>query len=118
MTPNQELFVEWMQTYQPRLYKAAINKVGIGAADQQSWWQSFVGAAKELVPIIVGARSQKKILNVQMTRAEQGLAPLNVEQLSPTVRVQAGLTPQMKQILIPSLLGIGALVLFMVLRKK
>ncbi len=118
MTQNQILFMEWMKTYEPQLYKATISKVGLGAADQDSWWQSFVGAAKEIIPTVISARSQKKLLDVQMRRAERGLAPLNVEQISPTVRVQAGISQDIKQIIIPTLLGVGALVMFMLLRKK
>jgi len=118
MNAAQEQFVDWLRKNQPNVYKAAIDEVGIGLGEKDTWWDSFIGAAKELVPVIVGARSQKKILDVQLRRAEQGLPPLNTQQISPTVRVQAGLTPDMKRLVLPALLGITALVAFMVWKKR
>lgn len=120
MNENQELFVDWLRENQPLVYRKAIQTtgVGLGATDKTNWWDSFVGAVKDIVPIVIGARTQKRIINTQMKRAEQGLPPLDVDQMSPTVRVQAGMTPAMKKILIPSLAIGAALILFMIMKKK
>jgi len=118
MTLPQEQFVEWVRLNEPSLYKATIAQVGIGEADKKKWWESFVGAAKQLVPVLVGAKSQKKILDVQLKRAKAGLPPLNVNQISPTVRVQAGITPELTRILIPVGIGALALILFFAFKKK
>ena len=119
MNTAQSQFVEWVRVNQPTLYEATIARVGVGAADQQSWWQSFVGAAKELVPVVVSARSQKRLLDVQMKRAQRGLPPLNTAQIAPTVRVQAGLSPDIKRMLIPvGLAGLGLLLFFMLKKSR
>lgn len=119
MNIAQEQFVEWVRTNQPTLYEATIARIGVGASDQQSWWQSFIGAAKELVPVVVSARSQKRLLDVQMKRAQRGLPPLNTAQIAPTVRVQAGLTPELKKLLIPAaIIGFGLLAFFMFKKKR
>lgn len=125
LTTTQQQFVNWLRVNEPIVFQsaknAANNAVGLSAADtaEGNWWDSFVGAAKQLVPVIVQAKSQKKILDVQLRRAQQGLPPLDAGQIAPTVRVQAGLTPSMKKILIPSLaIGAGLLFYFMMGRKK
>lgn len=118
MTEAQQQFVSWLQMNNPTLYKATVSRVGMGDHDKTTWWGSFIGAAKELTPIIVGARSQKKLLNVQMKRAQQGLPPLNTSEIAPTVRVQAALSPDIKRIMIPALAVGGLLLLFFVMKKK
>lgn len=119
MNTAQQQFVEWVRVNQPTLYEATIARIGVGESDQKTWWQSFVGAAKELVPVVVSARSQKRLLDVQMKRAQRGLPPLNTAQIAPTVRVQAGLTPEIKKMIIPvALVGFGLLAFFMLKKRR
>jgi len=127
LTTPQKQFLTWMRLNEPRLYRAAASAAGnnsglaaqdVGQPSGGSWWDSFVGAAKQLVPVAIQARSQKQILDVQLRRAEQGLPPLQTSQIAPTVQVQAGLTPALKKILIPALAIGGGLLLYMIMGKK
>ncbi len=131
LTKTQQQFVKWMRVNEPRLYRAAASAAGsatgntsvLSAADTGqpaggSWWDSFIGAAKQLVPVAIQARSQKRILDVQLRRAEQGLPPLQTSQIAPTVNVQAGVTPDLKKILIPALAIGGGLLLYFMFGKK
>ncbi len=119
---SQKEFLSWLRRSNPAVYAGAKRRadaaMGLGAADTSiNWWDSFISGAKELVPVIVQARSQKNILDVQLRRAEQGLSPLNTSQIAPTVQVQAGISPELKRLLIPAL-GIGAALLFYMMSKK
>jgi len=125
LTKSQRAFANWLRVNEPGLYRSAVKTantgVGLSATDTPAptnWWDSFVGAAKQLVPVVVQARSQKRLLDVQLKRAESGLPPLNAGQIAPTVRVQAGLTPALKKILIPALAIGGGLILYMMFGKK
>ncbi len=129
LTRPQKQFLHWMKLNQPAVYAAATRSANetatLGAADTtpaptqgQGWWGNFIDAAKQLVPVIVQAKSQKDILDVQLTRARQGLPPLNTSQIAPTVQIQAGLTPALKRVLVPAMMiGVG-LLFFMMSKKK
>ena len=100
MTRSQRQFVSWMAKNHPAMMEQVKNRIDanqMGAAADptekpKSIWQSIVGGIKDLGPAYLQFQNQKKVLNMQMKRAQKGLPPLNVEQLSPTVRVQAGLS--------------------------
>lgn len=125
MTKSQKQFVAWVTKNYPAMtqqIKQRIDADQLGAVtDPQTKpvgiWASIVGGIKDLAPAYLQFQNQKKIMSMQLKRAEQGLPPLNVEQLAPTVRVQAGLSPDIKKMLLPALaiMGIGAYFMF---RKK
>lgn len=74
---------------------------------------------------LVGIYQQKKVMDLQIKRAEQGLPPLDISQITPpTVSVQVDLPPEIKQgikttqkWLMPALIG-GGLLLFMMMQGK
>jgi hypothetical protein len=53
------------------------------------WYEKLLNAAKEVIPVYYQYKSNKQITDLQMNRANQGLAPLDVSQYSaPPVTVQ------------------------------
>jgi len=125
MTRAQQQFVSWFAKNYPAMNEQVQNRIdadqSLAASDATqkppSIWASIVGGIKDLAPAYLQFRNQKKIMAMQLQRAKQGLPPLNVEQLAPTVRVQAGLSPDIKRFILPAMALIGGLGLFLVLRK-
>lgn len=63
----------------------------------------------------------KKIANINLERARQGLPPLDtgqVQAMAPRPGVAVGLSPDVKRIIIIGGVGIGALILFGMMRPK
>ncbi len=126
MTNAQQQFIAWFRQNYPAMSEQVQNRVdndqSLAASDTtqkpESIWGSIVSGIKDLAPAYLQFKNQKKIMAMQLARAKQGLPPLNVEQLAPTVRVQAGLSPDIKRMILPAIAILGALGLFMVLRKK
>lgn len=69
---------------------------GLGEDTQQKvpFWQTLVETAKEVLPSVISMGTQKKILDIQIKRAEAGLPPLNAEQYIPPIKVAAEVSPE------------------------
>ena len=70
---------------------------GLGEDIQQQqvpFWQTLVETAKEVLPSVISMGTQKKILDIQIKRAEAGLPPLNAEQYIPPIKVAAEVSPE------------------------
>jgi hypothetical protein len=101
---------------------------GLSAAADESvpWYTQILTTAKESIPALVQAQAQKKILALQLKRAQQGLPPLKTEDITPTMKIQAGASPELLRelrqgaanIALPLAIGAGALVLFFVMKKR
>jgi hypothetical protein len=72
--------------------------------------EDYINAALRVAQSYVLADSQRKLLNVQMQRAQQGLPPLDSGQYG--LGVSMGLSPDTQKLL---LYGVGALALVMLL---
>jgi len=126
MRQSQQEFLRWVSKEYPALSEQLKNRIdgdlALAASDAtqkpKGIWDSIVSGIKDLAPQYLQFKNQKKIMSMQLKRAEQGLPPLNVEQLAPTVRVQAGLSPDLKRFIFPIVALIGATGLYLVLRKK
>lgn len=126
MKKSQQQFVKWLSKEYPAMSEQLKNRIdgdlALAASDATQKptgiWDSIVGGIKDLAPQYLQFKNQKKIMEMQLKRAKQGLPPLNVEQLAPTVRVQAGLSPDLKRLVLPAMALVGAVGLFLVLRKK
>jgi hypothetical protein len=97
-----------------------------GTATTKPWWESGIDAIKSVATGALQYKTQKDLIDLQMSRIEQGKPPIDTALISPTVRVQADLPPaiqedirDMKRTVI---LGIGgvvaAIIAFMMLRKR
>lgn len=106
MTPAQIKFIQWLERKDPVLLKLAKKRQGIkmdksrglnglGDANQKTpFWQTLAETAKEVLPSVINMSTQKKILDIQIKRAEAGLPPLEAEQYIPPIRVAAEVSPE------------------------
>lgn len=144
LTENEELYVQWVRDNSPAVYKRAMlqasdrTNTGLGAVpsltranlpysaaivpNQKSWFSNFTDSIKQIAPALVQYKNQKKIMRMQLRRAEQGLPPLDTSALAPTIRIQPELSPEMydnmKRYVIPFGVGIGALLIGLLLSRK
>lgn len=88
-----------------------------------NWVDSIKSAFTGVAQIVLGGvqlNNQKKILDMQLQRAQQGLPPLNIDPatygLQPTVGV--GLSPQTKTFLTYGAIGLGGLWLLNMLMSR
>lgn len=78
------------------VYAGALDQIAPGLSvtvtDSQQAGESWVDTLARVLPTLVLADSQRRLLNVQMQRAQQGLPPLNTGQYG--LGVNVGLSPQ------------------------
>lgn len=104
-----------------RIYAQELGVAEPQKAASTSWADKLMSIAGGLV----GVYQQKKVMDLQIKRAEQGLAPIEVSQLTPpTVAVRHELPPELtaglatgKKLAMPLLIG-GALLLFMMMQGR
>lgn len=142
MNQNQQLFMQWLQENDPQTYQDAMIEatdrsnaqnglMGMGAdtmiqtavprgdnAPQKSWWSNFTDSVSEIGSRYIKYKSDKKLMNVQLRRARQGLPPVKTGLLAPGTRpdVFPVAFEDVSKYMIPAAIGIG--VLFLLLRKK
>ena len=130
---NKQRFVQWMKKNEPRLYAIAKQKAGnppagLGQDDSPGWFERFTNTVTQLAPSYLQYKAQKEVLDLQLQRAQQGLAPLDTSEIAPSVQVS--LDPsQTRQALAqgaarvgdvlssPWVLGAAAVGVFLILRK-
>lgn len=81
-------------------------------------WDDFTANVTKVAAPLTQAYQQNKLFKAQLKRAEQGLAPLEAEQIQPPMRVQAGIDSSLtKPLMIGGAVLLAALVLPMVLKR-
>lgn len=138
-------FLQWFQRNEPALYRVAQKRLQLkeGARVQTvsglagfSWgglFSSVVDTVKTAVPAALQYKQQKKIMDMQIKRAEQGLPPANIDDYMPAVKIEPKINENTeqavtrvakesiasgaKQLLLPLSLGFGALLLVMTSRR-
>jgi len=133
LTENQQLFMQAIQRDFPNTYELAIldatektqnnlNGMGSHEDEKKSWFMNFTDSIKKIGPALIQYKTQKKIMRTQLRRAERGLPPLDTSSLSPTIRIQPELSPEMykdiKRFVLPAAVGIGALLVGILLSRK
>ncbi len=79
-------------------------------AQEQAPSEPWYDALARLLPALAATYQQKQLLQVQVDRARQGLAPLDVSQYAAGAQVRVGLDPKLQSLLIYG--GVAALLLF------
>lgn len=123
-------FADWLEKNFPDIYKAAMQSrpdllmpefamaglAGLGDATSETpstdWGKAFSDFVNQVLGPLAGAYQQKKLIDLNIKRAEQGLPPINAEQMAPTVNV--GIAPSLQT----GLLIAGAVVLGVLLLRK
>ncbi len=114
LTPAQQQFLQWLAKFNPTAYREATADASRSIARSSrsilgglgGWWDAMgsaltsitadaAGAAKTVIPALLQYKTQRKVMAVQLARAQQGLAPLDVSQLRlPAMQVQVSPSPQ------------------------
>ncbi len=114
LTPAQHEFLRWLARWNPVAYREATSDARRSVARSSrsmlaglgGWWDALgsaltsigsdaASAAKTVVPALLQYRVQRKVMGIQLARAQQGLAPLDVSQLRlPAMQVQVSPSPQ------------------------
>jgi hypothetical protein len=142
LPPAKKQFVLWLQHANPKLFQHAVAQAGkkvtmsvpsgMGATTStatapasSSFWDSLTNtlssigtAASTIVPTVLNAQTNQKILDAQIKLAQAGKPPLNTSQITapPTASFSIGTSPAMQYIMWGAL-GLGAVFLFMKLKK-
>ena len=115
MTESQKQFIEWLNAKDPmilrlakkrydiKLQRAGVNGLaGLGEdapAKKPSFWETLAETAKSVLPSLVTMPLQKKILDIQIKRADQGLPPLDAAQYVAPIKIQADVSPETEKAL-------------------
>lgn len=91
-------------------------------AGAKPWYESIANAVSSIVPVAANVYAQKKFTDLNIARAQQGLAPLSAQQFStqyqvPLAQVQVGPNDSAKKALYIGGAVLGGLVLLRVLKK-
>ena len=127
-------FLKWADTIKPglkdKLLDAANTSAGLGqvsppsiiaqpVAESETWWQKVLNAAPNVFATWLQTKQQKDVAKLQLDRARQGLAPLDVSQYAPPpITVQhevttATMSPETKSWLITGAVVLGLVFLGM-----
>lgn len=114
LSAPQVQFLAWLRTFNPAAYHYALQQANTSTARSSrsmlaglgSWWDSLTSAvssiggdvasaAKTALPALLQYQTQRKVLNMQIERANRGLPPLSTSQLQlPAFQVQVAPSPQ------------------------
>ena len=130
---NRFQFVHWVKKKYPDLYSKVIQKIGAqpqvmnGLGDTgDSWFSNFTGALTSLGQTVLQYKAQKKLMDMQMQRAQSGLPPLQAAEYAPAIKVVTEAGPETRRVvtetgnklMIPLAIGGGLLVVALLMRKK
>jgi hypothetical protein len=76
----------------------------------------FMTYLPQAVSAIAAWDMQRKMVDMNIERVRQGLPPIDPSQVAPGVNV--GLTPQTQQLATVALIGMGAIALFAIARRR
>lgn len=93
-----EQHIEWFRKNEPFLFRVAqhihaMNTRQVGF-DWGGLFNSIATTVKDVAPAVAQVYTQKKVIDAQLARAKAGLPPLETTQISPTVKVEAALSPE------------------------
>ncbi len=135
--------IEWFKKNEPFIYKVAMKRIALENNQLSGWadigasvgkvFSSLTETVSNIAPTYLQYQQQKKVMDMQMERAIQGLPPANVEDYTPAVKIEANVTPETEQAItrvaqqtietgaqkmMPVILAGGGLLAFLLLRKK
>jgi hypothetical protein len=90
-------FTTWLRKTNPGLYQAAVAKANastLGAAETEgetSWWQKLAGGIAAAGTTYLTLKNQRDAMKINLQRAQDGLAPIDVGDSAPVIRTQIDL---------------------------
>lgn len=126
--------IDWIRSRNPALYtriKPQIDMTKLsGMGGILDSIVGIIGKAVKAAPAIFQTKAQINLIKVNLARAKRGLPPIDTSVVTPTVRVQTELSPEvtrkiitagkagLNKVLIWSGIGAAALVMVIMFRKK
>lgn len=113
-TRSKIQLAKWLQRNDPYLFRVAVKAAQIEKAQEKGMgnifsaignidWGSIGSAAVSTVtkvaPALIQYKSQKKILDTNLKRAETGLPPIDYAEYQPTVKIAPEITPETEQVI-------------------
>jgi len=116
-------FLTWVRENHPGLYNAVMERAvrqtyegklaGLGEDAQPTLWSKFMDGAVKLGATYLTLKNQRDALKLNMTRAEQGLPPIDPGITAPVIRTQIDLPPDViEKITSEAGLGLNKILLF------
>lgn len=114
VTKARAQFLTWLKSTNPDVFERVVSVAesgmgdlppvdfglrGMGAAEateSETWWQKLSSGLTAMGSAYLGYQTQKDLIELNMQRAEQGLAPLE-NTIAPTVRTEVALDPAIVQ---------------------
>ena len=100
----QKQYIDWIRKNDPFLWEVAkkrlqLLKTEMGDTAPQpisisSIFSNLVETVKAAAPSLLQIKQQKDIMDMQIKRAKQGLPPANVEDYTPSVKIQPVITSE------------------------
>lgn len=105
---SQREFIEWVRRNDPFLYGVGQKVYDMTEAGTELGFINIGGlfrsigtaathlgkTAANIAPKILQYRQQKRVMDMQIKRAEQGLPPANVQDYTPAVKIAPEITPE------------------------
>lgn len=131
---NRFKFINWVKTKHPDLYSKIISRIGnqpqalngLGKDSGSSWFDSFSTVLNSLGTSVLQYKAQKKLMDMQMQRAQSGLPPLQAAEYAPVIRTQVETGPETRKviadtgskIMLPVAIGVGVIALAFLMKKR
>ena len=127
-------FADWLKENHPAIFARAVKAAeksqatlqSLGEEPAKSFWQKFTEAAAGLGTTYLALKNQRDAMKLNLTRAEQGLPPIDAATAAPVVRTQVDVSPELTERLVSTageginktlLLAGAAVAAFLFLRK-
>ena len=91
---HRQQFINWLKRWAPQVYAAAKKRADVAQLQGGTlnglggWWDTFTESVGNIGSQYLQFRTQKEILDVQLTRMQQGLPPLQTSEYAPTISIK------------------------------
>jgi hypothetical protein len=93
-----EQHIEWFRKHEPFLFRVAQHIHSLNTKQLGFDWGGMVTSiattVEKVAPVVGQVYTQAKVIDLQLARLKAGLPPLETSQLSPTVKVEASMSPE------------------------
>lgn len=91
LKPHERQFIAWLDKTHPQVAKRTAEELArshVMGDLGDDLFSKITDTIQKVVPSLAQAKAQKKVIDLQLSRAKQGLPPLDAAQYSPGVQVQ------------------------------
>jgi hypothetical protein len=99
-------FASWLKRAHPEVFARAVKIASesenalASLGETESFWSKFSTAALGLGTTYLALKNQRDAMKINLTRAEQGLDPIDAATSAPVIRTQVDMSPELTQRLV------------------